>query len=191
MRWFALVIVVAVATTAPAQARLVITFYSHSLGTYGTGIAFPHGYVTIVGTMDSGFRVDANFGFTAPGAPLDMLWHPVEGALDIEPDDYIRQGKAQFSLPISDDQYRAVWAVAEKWRTYPQPSYDLDTHNCVTFVKEMAIAVGLSVSEDKKFIHAPAAFLEDVASRNSDLLARANNALLKPEAMPASATSSN
>jgi hypothetical protein len=44
-------------------------------------------------------------------------------------------------------------AVVDQWRNYPQPSYNLDTHNCVTFVKE--IALQLPASDDEKFIRSP------------------------------------
>ena len=27
-------------------------------------------------------------------------------------------------------------AVVDKWKSWPQPSYDIDKHNCVTLVKE-------------------------------------------------------
>ena len=77
--------------------------------------------------------------------------------------------KGRVSIPA---QYRAVLATAEKWRTAPQPSYDIDSTNCVTFVKEVAVAVGLSVSDDRKFIRAPGDFVPDIARRNATFLAQ-------------------
>lgn len=179
IRKLTLLVLILLASAAPAQAKVVITFYSHSLGTYGFDIAFPHGYVTLTGTTENGQAVKANFGFTAPDVSPAMLWGPVDGRLDTEPDDYIAEGKPHFSLAISDTQYRAVLAVIEKWRNAAQPSYDLDSRNCVTFVKEIAVAVGLAVSDDKKFIHAPNDFLNDVATRNAALLAQARQDDLK------------
>ena len=82
-----------------------------------------------------------------------------------------------FTLVLSDAQYRAVLAVADKWRNWPQPSYDIDAHNCVIFVKELAQAVGLAVSEDKKFVRDPIGFLKDVAARNAAVLAQYGNAM--------------
>jgi len=98
----------------------------------------------------------------------------VEGALDDEDltDAYVSDSVKHFSLELSDAQYRAVMAVEHKWRTWPQPSYEIDTHNCVTFVKELAVASGLAVSDARKFIHAPADFLEDVATRNAAVVGR-------------------
>ena len=103
------------------------------------------------------------------------MWHPVDGALDDEAltDAYVADSIRHFSLPLSDAQYQAVMAVEHKWRTWPQPSYEIDTHNCVTFVKELAIASGLQVSDSRKFIHAPADFLQDVAHRNAAILGTA------------------
>ncbi len=51
-------------------------------------------------------------------------------------------------------------------------SYEIDTHNCVIFVKEIAVAAGLAVSNDRRFIHAPGDFLEDVAVRNAAITGR-------------------
>jgi hypothetical protein len=83
------------------------------------------------------------------------------------PDDYIAMSKLHLSLPISDEQYRSVLAVVDRWRKYPQPSYTLDKHNCVTFVKEIAIALRLPASNDVKFIRSPREFLEDLQLRTS------------------------
>jgi hypothetical protein len=91
----------------------------------------------------------------------------VEGAVLSMPDDYIATTKPHLSLPISDEEYRAVLAIVERWRKYPQPSYNLDTHNCVTFVKEIAIALGLPASNDVKFVRSPKEFLEDLQLRAS------------------------
>jgi hypothetical protein len=154
---------------APAQAAVTISFYSHDLRLFdGLQTDFPHGFVLLSGTTADGEQVKHNFGFSAVNIFIDVLWHPVKGALDDEPlpTGYVAEATQHLSFVISDDQYRAVMAVVDKWRTWPQPSYDIDTHNFVNFVKEIAQAVGLSVSEDKKFIHAPKEFLADVAARN-------------------------
>jgi hypothetical protein len=41
----------------------------------------------------------------------------------------------------------------------------------VIFIRELAQAAGLAVSDDDKFIHAPGDFLEDAAARNAAFLA--------------------
>jgi hypothetical protein len=71
------------------------------------------------------------------------------------------------SLPINDEQYRSVLAIVDRWRKYPQPSYNLNLKNCVTFVREIAIALRLPASNDVKFIRSPREFLEDLQLRTS------------------------
>jgi len=156
----------ALASGAYAEVRL--TFYSHHLGTYGLGIAFPHAHVVLSGTTRADAKpVKTNFGFTAETISPSILWESVEGAVVSMPDDYIAMSQPHLSLPISDEQYRAVLAVVDRWRKYPQPSYNLDTHNCVTFVKEIAIALQLPASKNVKFNRSPKEFLEDLQLRAS------------------------
>jgi hypothetical protein len=156
----------AVASAACAEVRL--TFYSHQLGTYGAGIAFPHAHVVLSGTTGADAKpVKANFGFTAQTISPSILWDSVEGAVLSMPDDYIAAMQPHLSLAISDEQYRAVLAVVARWRKYPQPSYNLDTHNCVTFVKEVAVALRLPAGNYAKFIRSPKEFLEDLQMRAS------------------------
>ncbi len=162
--------------TFPAQAAVTITFYSHKFRLLdGLNTDFPHGFVVMKGTTDDGTPVKVHLGFSAKNIFIDVLWHPVEGALDDEAltDAYVDDSIRHFAFTITDDQYRAVMAVEHKWRTWPQPSYEIDTHNCVTFVKEIAVAAGLAVSDNKKFVHAPGDFLEDVAGRNPAITGRA------------------
>ena len=151
-----------------ARAEVTLTFYSHHFGTYGLGITFPHAYVRLSGTTGADAKpVKANFGFTAQTISPSILWNSVEGYVISMPDDYIAMSQPHLSLPISDEQYRSVIAVVDRWRKYPQPSYTLDTRNCVTFVKEIALALQLPASNDAKFIRSPREFLEDLQLRTS------------------------
>ena len=150
-----------------ARAEVMLTFYSHHFGTYGFGVTFPHAYVRLGGTTADGKPVKANFGFTAQTISPSILWDSVEGYVISMPDDYIAMSQPHLSLPISDEQYRSVLAVVDRWRKYPQPSYTLDTRNCVTFVKEIALALQLPASSDAKFIRSPKEFLEDLQLRTS------------------------
>jgi hypothetical protein len=165
----------ALLVAAPAQAAVTISFYSHDFRMFAGGLVtnFPHGFIMLSGTPDDGAPpLSGNFGFSANNFFINALWEPVEGGLDENPlpSSYVAQADKHFSFPLSDAQYRAVAAVVEKWRTYPQPSYDIDKHNCVTFVKELAVAAGLSVSNSPVFIRKPKEFLDDVAARNAALL---------------------
>ena len=95
------------------------------------------------------------------------MWEPVEGYVISMPDDYMAMSQPHLSLPISDEQYRSVLAIVDRWRKYPQPSYNLDSKNCVTFVRDIAIALRLPASTDDKFIRDPRGFLEDLQLRAS------------------------
>jgi hypothetical protein len=156
------------ASASGACAEVTLTFYSHHFGTYGLGVTFPHAHVVLSGTTRADAKpVKANFGFTADTISPSILWGSVEGAVVSMPDDYIAVSQPHLSLPISDEQYRSVLAIVDRWRKYPQPSYNLDTHNCVTFVKEIAIALRLPASNNVKFIRNPKEFLEDLQLRTS------------------------
>jgi len=172
------------AFAAPARAAVTITFYSHefALVARGGNSYFPHGFVLLSGTTDSGTPVSANLGFTAKNIFINALWEPITGEMDPTPlpIGYVEGAQQRFALTLTDAQYRAVLAVADKWRNWPQPSYDLDAHNCTLFVKDLAQTVGLSVSEDKKFIRDPIGFLKDVAARNAAILAPNGNAPAPP-----------
>jgi hypothetical protein len=159
---------------ASANAAVTISFYSHKLRPIdGMNFDFPHGFVLLSGVTSDGKLVHANLGFSATDIFFNVLWERVQGSLDGPlPASYVAGAQEHFAFVLSDDQYRAVLAVVEAWRNAPQPSYDMDTHNCVIFVKELAIAAGLAVSNDPRFIHTPGEFLDDVALRNADFLAR-------------------
>ena len=155
----------------PAQADVRITFYSHNLSMHGVYMNFPHGYVALSGTTSDGTPVKANFGFTPPSVSPAILFGRVDGEVAVAEDSYVAEGVPHLSMAINDAQYRAVLALVDKWRNFPQPSYDLDERNCVSFVKAVAVTVGLSVSDDGNFTRKPAEFLDDVAGRNAIYLA--------------------
>ena len=156
------------ALASAASAEVTLTFYSHHFGTYGLGVTFPHAYVRLSGTTKADAKpVNANYGFTAQTISPSIMWEPVEGFVISMPDDYMAMSQPHLSLPISDEQYRSVLAIVDRWRKYPQPSYNLNSKNCVTFVGEIAIALRLPASNDVKFIRSPREFLEDLQLRTS------------------------
>jgi hypothetical protein len=156
------------ALASAASAEVTLTFYSHHFGTYGLGVTFPHAYVRLSGTTKADAKpVNANYGFTAQTISPTIMWEPVEGFVISMPDDYMAMSQPHLSLPISDEQYRSVLAIVDRWRKYPQPSYNLNSKNCVTFVREIAIALRLPASNDVKFIRSPREFLEDLQLRTS------------------------
>ena len=159
----------------PAEAAVTISFYAHQLGSRGVWVEFPHAYVALSGTPDAGgAQVKDNYGFTPPVVGPSILFGRVDGAVVAVDDAYMAKDRPAFSLALTDRQYAAVLAVVERWREARQPSYDLDTHNCVIFVKEVAAAVGLATGVDDPFVRDPAGFLADLGSRNLAFLARSS-----------------
>jgi len=156
----------------PAHAAVTIAFYSRDLHVGLSGIQFPHGFIVLSGTTDAGVPVDANYGFTATDVRPAIMFGPVDGEIIGAKPTYLANAHSHFSLAMSDDHYQAVMAVMAAWRDAPQPSYNLSGHNCMTFVKALAVAAGLEVSEAPLFMREPSAFLDDVAARNADIIMR-------------------
>lgn len=166
----------------PARAAVTISFYSHDFRIFSAGFLtnFPHGFILLSGAPDDGTpALTGNFGFSATDFSVSALWTPVEGQLDRNPlpAAYIAAANRHFTFTLSDAEYHAVMAVVEKWRAWPQPSYDIDRHNCVTFVKELASAAGLTVSDHPAFVRKPREFLDDVALRNAAFLGEHGNVI--------------
>ena len=152
---------------AAAPAAVEIRFHSKDFGA-----TFPHAFIVLHGTLDAtGEAVDANYGFTlkhlvGPSA----LFGPVEGVVESAGPGYIAGSNFHFALVLSDDDYRNVMALVERWRNLPQPSYRLTRRNCVTFVAEIAALLGLT-ADPNGFMRRPRAFLDRVREINSGALA--------------------
>ena len=158
---------------APAHAAVTIAFYAHQLGSKGIWVEFPHAYITLNGRADAGGPViKGNYGFTPPVVGPSILLGKVDGEVIGADDAYVAKDTPVFSFPLTDKQYVAVIGVITRWQHAPQPSYDLDTHNCVIFVKEIAAAVGMTTTDDTTFVRDPAGFLADLKSRNATFLER-------------------
>ena len=154
------------ALPAQALAAVEIAFYSRELG----GNNFPHAFVALRGTVDAtGEAVDASYGFTAKSVTPALLFGSVSGEVVVEGPQQIARSDRQFALTLTDDQYRAVMAVVERWRSRPQPSYHLNRRNCVHFVGEVAESVGLRVEYVNRLMKRPRSFLEHVRSLNPQL----------------------
>jgi hypothetical protein len=102
---------------------------------------------------------------------------------------YIARSDRHFSLPLSEEQYRKVLAIVEKWRTAPQPSYRLEGRNCVTFVAEVAATLGLNAPIIPKLMKKPKSYLNAITDMNSAAIARwgqgISNAARSPSQPPA------
>lgn len=149
---------------APAAAQIVLSFYSHELGS-----TFPHAFVTLKGKTDDGQVVDTNFGFTAKTLSPAILMGSVRGVVETSKPAYVASSDRQFSVRLDDRQYRDVLGVIDRWRTRPGKSYNLNKSNCIHFVGEVAQAVGLKVIFDKALIKKPRSFLLSLVSLNPRL----------------------
>lgn len=168
VRRLGLLLLLLVGMHAPAAAAVEIAFYSRELG----GNNFPHAFVALRGTVDStGERVDTSYGFTAKTVTPALMFGSVAGEVVVEGPRQIARSDRQFSLVLSDQQYRAAMAVVERWRNRPQPSYNLNRRNCVHFVGEMAEAIGLRVTYVGRMMKRPRTFLQHVRGLNPQLAA--------------------
>jgi hypothetical protein len=162
-----LLLLLALFWAVPASAAVEIDFRSRDFG-----VTFPHGYIVLRGTLDStGEQVNANYGFTVRHVVgPSILFGPVEGEVESLPEDYVAGGNHHFTMVLSDEQYRAVMALVERWRALPQPSYRLDRRNCVSFIAEIATLLGLE-ADPQGLMRRPKAFLDRVRERNEALIA--------------------
>lgn len=162
----ALALLLVVGLPVPAGAAVEAAFYSRELG----GNNFPHAFVVLRGTVDAtGEAVDASYGFTAYAVSPAILFGSVRGEVQTERESQIARSDRQFAVILSDERYRAVMAVVERWRSRPQPSYNLNRANCVHFVAELAEAAGLRVENSARLMKRPRSFLQHVRNLNPQL----------------------
>lgn len=170
---------------AAAPAAVDISFHSKEMGS-----SFPHALVVLKGTLDeTGEAVDESYGFTVRHQiGPSVLMGPVQGKVASHSADYVASTNRHFTLTLTDEEYRTVTALVERWRALPQPSYQLNSRNCVFFVADVAAAIGLQADPDKKLMKKPRSFLEKVKRQNESLIAARSATGAKPAATEASAT---
>lgn len=157
----------------PGWAAVSITFYSKELGA-----SFPHAFVILEGTLDRGGpRIEEDYGFTAKTISPAILWGKVTGEVITDHTvGYVKGSDRHFTVILSDSEYDRVMATIERWRTARQPSYDLDKHNCVHFVAELAAAIGMT-PDTRKLMKKPRSFLETLTAQNRAWLQSRNATL--------------
>ena len=166
LRMIWLLALLALSVPAPAFAAVEIAFYSRELG----GNNFPHAFVALRGNLDStGEAVDTSYGFTAKAVTPAILLGSVGGEVVVEGENQIARSDRKFALILTDEQYRAAMAVVERWRSRPQPSYNMNRRNCVHFVGEIAQAIGLRVEFPRRLMKRPRTYLEHILSLNPQL----------------------
>jgi hypothetical protein len=149
-------------TAAPAWAAVSITFYSKEFGT-----SSPHAFVVVQGTLDrGGARIEEDYGFTAKTISPAILWGKVAGKVITDHTaDYVKGSDRHFTVTLTDAEYDRMMATISRWRSAKQPSYDLDGHNCVHFVAELAGAIGMR-PDTRKLMKKPRSFLETLTVQN-------------------------
>jgi hypothetical protein len=158
--------------SVPAHAAVEMTFYSREFGSQ-----FPHGFVTLVGTLDrGGERIDTNYGFTATHVSPAILFGSVRGKVEAAPAGYVRGSEAHLTLTLSDSEYDRVMETVVRWRDARQPSYSLARRNCVHFIADVAATLGMAADVPRNLTRRPTAW--------TDLLIRTNRAWLaaRPDA---------
>jgi hypothetical protein len=166
--------------SAAANAAIEISFYSKDMAS-----SFPHAYVRLTGTDErTGEAVDVNYGFTPVSLGPGILFGSVRGMIESASPQYIARSDRHYSLKLTDAQYRQVVAIIDKWRNAPQPSYNLGSRNCITFVAEIATALGLNAPVIPRLMKKPKSYLNRVAELNSALIAHWDEHLAGLAAQP-------
>ncbi len=94
--------------------------------------------------------------------------HPTPGEVIPEDPVYLKKSTLHFTLQITEAEYQALRAMAAKWAAPGAPLYNLDGHNCITFVAELATALGLKIPPPSG--RDPGKFLDGVRRLNADRL---------------------
>ena len=174
-RAFALAALFLILAPVPAQAAVELTFYAKEMGG-----AFPHGFVTLVGTPDrGGAAVDTAYGFTAASVTPAILFGRVGGRLEITPPDYIGTAESHVAVTLTDAEYDAVLALVARWQALEQPSYSLKRRNCVHFIAEVAGTLGMDAEVPENLTRRPVGYLQSLIRRNRDWIAARNARILR------------
>lgn len=153
---------VSLSAALPAHAAVTITFWSHELGD-----DFPHAFLSLRGVPDAGGPpVDISYGYTLRTVSPAALFGRVPARLDLTTPGYMRRSDAQFSLTLTDAQYRDMVSLAYEW-SRPEVLYDLNGRNCVHFTKEAARRLGLVGVDQPKLMKKPRSYMKALAAANA------------------------
>ena len=157
-----LVFVFLASWAAAAQAQIEIAFYSKDMAS-----SFPHAYIRLTGTDEqTGQAVDTNYGFTPVSLGPGVLFGNVKGMIETASPLYVQRSDRHFALKLTDAQYHMVLGIVDKWRNARQPSYNLNQRNCITFVADVAIALGLNAPVIPKLMKKPKSYLNQITALN-------------------------
>lgn len=157
---------------AAAQAQVELSFHSFNGSMFGG--RYPHTFIVLEGTLDAtGEAVHENYGYTAVSISPAILTSDVAGTVHSEPERYIAKTNRHFTVPLSDEQYRAIVAEVRAWRDEGGRHYNLGKRNCVHFVARIAQMAGLSADVPDRFTKKPKAWLNYITGLNPQLGAKA------------------
>lgn len=146
----------------PAHAAVTITFWSHEFGN-----DFPHAFFSLRGVPDAGGPpVDISYGYTPKVITPAILFGRVPARIDIAKPGYMRGSDAQFSLVLTDAQYRDMLSLVYEW-SRPEIDYELNSRNCVHFTKEAARRLGLAGIEQPRLMKKPRSYIKALAAANA------------------------
>lgn len=163
-----------------ARAAVEISFFSHELGD-----TFPHAFIRLRGTDDRvGAKVENAYGFTAVTVSPAVLMGSVHGEILSSKPAYIAKSNEHFRFTLTDLEYDDILRGVHKWRTLKQPSYNLNRQNCVFFVADMAVLLGMTVPMPKALMKKPRSFTDSLVTANRAwLTARGATLLREPPAV--------
>lgn len=149
----------------PAAAAVTVTFFGHEgAQVRGGWLYFPHAYVRLHGTLDTGETVERSVGFTARSPGPQLLLFSGPGLLK-EPDAiYVSEGVPYVSVEISDEAFRQLTARIDWWGTPEGSRYNLNKRNCIAFVADVARRLGLRTPSHETL--SPNGFLKDMVTMN-------------------------
>jgi hypothetical protein len=166
-----LIVWLALQLPLPAMAQVTLAFHSFN-GSY-LGGRYPHAFIVLEGTLESGQAIRENYGFSTSASAFAALNGNQPGIIQVEKDSYIVKTNRHFAVPISDAQYRAIIAEVQAWKDPPgQKRYSLDTRNCIHFVARIAAMVGIDAPVPRNMVRRPKLWLNHVTRLNPRLGAR-------------------
>lgn len=149
----------------PVAAAVTVTFYGHEgAQVRGGWLYFPHAYLRLHGTLDTGETVDRAVGFTARSPGPQLLLFSGPGILKEPEPAYLAEGVAYLSVEISDEAFHRITARIDWWGTPEGSRYNLNKRNCIAFVADVAQRLGLRTPSHETL--SPNGFLKDMVAMN-------------------------
>lgn len=149
----------------PASAAVTVTFYGHEgAQVRGGWLYFPHAYLRLQGTLETGEPVDRAVGFTAASPGPQLLLFSGPGILKAPDEVYLTEGIPYLSLEISDAQFHQITSRIDWWGTREGSRYNLNKRNCIAFVADVARLLGLRTPSHETL--SPNGFLKDMVTMN-------------------------